>query len=146
MILAWPPNAMTELKIKVLPGWTPLANPNGPPTYRRGNHPNGAVLQFSLARYKPGPLPNTTAEALIAICERLGSKVKGGRVVSKSSGACAFGSYGTAIVEGESPAHFQAWVLSNTRDFILITHVGPGRLEPQEVEEANEIALMTGCD
>ena len=134
---------MTSLKIKLLPGWKPVSNPGGPATYTRGTSANEAALQFSVGSYKHGMLPHTSGERLIAMCEKLGSKVKDGRVVSRSSGECAFGSYGTVVIEGASPAHFQAWVVSNKTDFILITHVSPSKVDPKEAEEAHEIALMT---
>lgn len=137
---------MPRLKIKLLHGWKPLAIPDGPATYIRGDDPNGPVLQFSLAHHKPGPLPNTTAESLIVMCEKLGSRVDGGRVVFRSSGQCGFGLYGTVVVKGRAPEHFQAWVLSNRRDFILITHIGPSNIDPAEIYDASEIALMTSCD
>jgi hypothetical protein len=68
------------------------------------------------------------------------------RDVSSRSGKCEFGIFGTVAVKGDAPAHFQAWVVSNQREFILITHTCAKEPDPLEIAEANEIALMTGLE
>lgn len=102
-------------------------------------------MQFSLAQYKNDSLPSTTDATLVGICEKLTSGVRGRRDVSRSSGTCEFGIFGTVVAKGDSPAHVQAWVLSNRREFILVTHTSDSDPDSQEVKEANEIALMTSC-
>lgn len=82
---------------------------------------------------------------MIGICERLTSRVRGQNDLSRSSGDCEFGIFGTVVAKGDSPAHFQACVLSSRREFILITHTSKREPDSQELQEANEIALMTGC-
>jgi hypothetical protein len=81
---------------------------------------------------------------LIALCEKLTVKVSNRREVLRRSGKCNFGIFGTVAVKGDAPVYFQAWVVSNQRDFILITHTCTEEPEPEEIAEANEIALMTG--
>ena len=73
-------------------------------------------------------------------------KVRGRKSISKSSGECAFGKYGTVIAKGEAPEHVQIWMLSNKREFILITHTCASDPDPEEIEEASQIALMTSCE
>ena len=86
-----------------------------------------------------------TSEAeLIAICEKLTRDVPGRTELSRSSGKCEFGLFGTLAVKGNSPAYMQAWVISNQHDYILITHICEAPPDAQETKEANEIALMTG--
>jgi hypothetical protein len=137
---------LPRLKVKLHQGWIPVANPNGPATYVRGSGPNPPALQFSIAQHKPGALPNVTPESLVGICERMTEKVRGRRSISKSSGECTFGKYGTVIAKGDAPAHVQIWVLSNEREFILVTHTCEIDPEPKEDEEANQIALLTSCE
>jgi hypothetical protein len=48
------------------------------------------------------------------------------------------------VARGEAPVYFQVWVLSNGREFILVTHTCDREPTPDEIAEANEIALMTG--
>jgi hypothetical protein len=50
----------------------------------------------------------------------------------------------TVVARGEAPVYFQVWVLSNGREFILVTHTCDREPTPDEIAEANEIALMTG--
>ena len=130
-----------ELKVVLLSGWRQVQNA-GPITYMRGS--SSAALQFSFAQYKPGRLANVNGDMLIGTCERLTAKVKGRKETSRQTGICPFGMYGTLVVKGAYPRHFQAWVLSNHREFILITHIDEQR-EPDDAEivEANDIALKT---
>lgn len=75
----------------------------------------------------------------------MASSVRGIKEKSSRSGSCEFGMFGTAIARGESPIYFQVWVLSNGREFILVTHTCDKEPDPDEVVEANHIALMAGC-
>jgi hypothetical protein len=77
---------------------------------------------------------------------RSADKVQGGRIVSSSSGKCAFGFYGTVFVEAANPDHFEVSVLSNQREFILVTHTGSGKINPAVMNQTHQIALMTGCE
>ena len=75
----------------------------------------------------------------------MASNVRGLKEKSSRSGTCEFGMFGTVVAKGDYPAHFQVWVLSNEREFILVTHTCDKDPGAEEVTEANEIALMTGC-
>jgi hypothetical protein len=134
-----------RLKLKLYDEWRPAQNPGGPPTYVRGNGPNPGALQFSIARRRDGVVQNAAENVLIGICEKITANVQDRAEVSRSSGKCAFGVFGTLTVKGTSPAYMQAWVVSNRLDFILITHICNSPPDTQEIKEANEIALMTGC-
>ena len=137
-----------RLRIKLQRGWTPINNPKAYICIRETSAEPGE-MQFSSAVYKPGrPLPKVvTEDGLIEMCRKImAGEVPSGREILKQSGNCDFGAFGTVALRGESPAYFQAWVLSNGRDFILITHVCPKEPDPAEITEANEIALMTRCE
>jgi hypothetical protein len=133
-----------RLKIKLIQGWhlPEKMDPNAPVTYVRGI--NSGALQFSFAQLRsPGPI-TVTEESLTAICEKTAQKVQGRTEISRRSGTCQFGKFGTVAVSGDWPRHFQMWALSNGRDHIFVTHTCENR-EPiqQEVLEADQIALMT---
>jgi hypothetical protein len=132
-----------KLRIRLRPGWHPAENP-AIPTCKRTASADSGILQFSVAQFRPGTGPNATEQTLIAICEKLTSGVRGPRDVSSTSGTCDFGIYGTVAIHGDSPTRFQAWVVSNGQEFILVTHTCGSAPDPEEVREANEIALMTG--
>jgi hypothetical protein len=91
-------------------------------------------------------LPEANEELLTKLCERLTDKALGRRDLSRSSGQCPFGLYGSVVVKGEKPAYLQVWVVSNRRDFILITHTCENEPSSHEMEEANQIALMTSYE
>ena len=132
-----------KLRIRLRPGWQPAENP-AIPTYKRSASTDSGALQFSIAQFRHGTAPNATEQTLVALCEKLTSSVPGRREVATASGTCDFGIYGTAAVQGGAPVRFQAWVLSNGREFILVTHTCGSAPDPEEVREATEIALMTG--
>jgi len=132
-----------KLKIRLRPGWQPAGNPTIP-TYKRTVSPESGALQFSIAQFRNGTVPNATEQTLVAMCEKLTGGVRGRRDVSSASGACDFGIYGTVAVLGDSPVRFQAWVVSNGTEFILVTHTCGSEPDPEEVREASEIALLTG--
>jgi hypothetical protein len=134
-----------RLKVRLYQGWREVQIPNALATYVRGDESNSGKLQLSLAQFRPGKLPNANEQLLIALCEKLASGVRGPKEKSSHSGTCEFGIFGTVVVKGDAPAHCQVWVLSNEREFILVTHTCDKDPDPEEVTEANQIALMTGC-
>jgi hypothetical protein len=135
----------SRLKIRLHRAWRQVENPNALPTYTRGDGSSSGILQFSLAQFRPGAAPKTSEQTLIGMCEKLASGVRGQKDKSSGSGKCEFGTFGTVVAKGDSPTRFQVWVLSNQREFILVTHTCEKEPDAQEVAEANEIALMTGC-
>ena len=132
-----------KLRIRLRSGWHPADNP-AIPAYKRAASADSGALQFSIAQFRHGTAPNATEQTLVAMCEKLTGSVRGRKNISSTSGTCDFGIYGTAAVQGDAPVRFQAWVLSNGREFILVTHTFGSAPDPEEVREANEIALMTG--
>jgi hypothetical protein len=132
-----------KLRIRLRPGWQPAENPTIP-TYKRSASPDSGALQFSIAQFRHGTVPNATEQTLVSMCEKLTSGVPGRRDVTSASGTCDFGTYATVAVHGDSPVRLQAWIMSNGQEFILITHTCGSEPDPEEVREANEIALMTG--
>jgi hypothetical protein len=134
-----------RLKVRLHPAWREIQTSSGPATYVRGGESKSGALQFSLAQFLPGRLPSTSEQLLIGMCEKFASGVRGLKEKSSRSGTCEFGMFGTVVAKGDYPNHVQAWVLSNEREFILVTHTCDKDPDPQEVNEANEIALMTTC-
>jgi len=133
----------SKLKIKLFPGWRLLQNAQGPVTYVRGNDPNPSALQFSVAHRRNGVFHGAAEEGLIGICKQATGKVRDSTEISKSSGTCQFGLFGTVTVTGSSPVYMQAWVVTNRHDFILVTHICDRRPDAEEIKEANETALMS---
>jgi hypothetical protein len=132
-----------RLKIKLLHGWQQAENPAWPVTYFRSKSADPGALQFSRAQYRHGVLQTTTEESLMGVCDDMTSRVRGRRFIASQSGKCEFGFYGTVSVRGDEPAYFQAWVVSNGHQFILITHTCNSVPVTEEIAEANQIALMT---
>ena len=132
-----------KLRIRLRAGWHPADNP-AIPTYTRSANTDSGALQFSVAQFRNGAVPNASEETLVAMCEKLTTNVRGRRDVVTASGKCDLGMYGTVAVHGDSPIRFQAWVLSNGQDFVLVTHTCASEPDEEELREANEIALMTG--
>lgn len=126
-----------KLRIRLRPGWHPADNPTIP-TYTRAASTDSGVLQFSVAQFRHGAVPNATEQMLVAMCEKLTTNVRGRRDVATASGKCDLGMYRTVAVHGDSPVRFQAW------DFVLVTHTSGSERDDEELREANEIALMTG--
>lgn len=100
---------------------------------------------FLLLSIAAGPLPNVGKVNLLEICRKMAGRLPGGRIISEHSGVCSFGEFGTAVARGDSPRYFQVWVLSNNREFILVTHTCDTEPDPNEISEANEIVMMTTC-
>lgn len=132
-----------QLRIRLFKEWRPVKNTGALAAYVRGDKPEAATLQFSLAEYRHSSLGNVTEETLLGICEKITQRIEGRRNISRRSGTCDFGIYGTVAVKSRSPAHFQAWVISNPKVFILVTHISASEPPPEELAEASEIALMT---
>lgn len=114
-------------------------NPEGPSTYIRQEYKKSLLnyLQFSLANYVKGKIPNPTESDLIALSEKAGVKANFGKLVKNNSGNCKFGKFGTAIFSSEENPLSQVWYLSNGKDFILVSYLcskEPHELELQEVE------------
>jgi hypothetical protein len=130
--------------VRLHQGWREVQVPNAPVTYVRSGPSSQGALQFSLAQFKAGPLPDSSEQTLLAMCEKLANNVRGLREKSSRSGPCDLGTLGTVVVRREAPVYFQVWVLSNGREFILVTHTCDREPTPDEIAEANEIALMTG--
>ena len=132
-----------RLKLTLRQGWREAKNPGGPATYVRETSRASGYLQLSFATYKPGSVPDTEEATLLNICAKMASKVRGSNVVSKQSGKCNFGKFGTVTTQGEEPVYFRVWVISDSHHFILVTYTCGNNPDPQEVAEANEIALST---
>jgi hypothetical protein len=133
-----------RLKVRLYPEWRQVQDTTALASYVRGDGSNSGRLQFSLAEYQHGKVPDATEKTLIGICEKLTNGVRGRKEMLSRSGKCEFGTYGTVVAMGDFPIRLQVWVLSNERVFILVTHTCEKEPTSQEVTEAEKIALTTG--
>jgi hypothetical protein len=129
-----------RLQIKLPKGWVDYSkeNPDGPPTYLRDLSEEPGPLQISWAEYKGGAVPNPSPEDLQQMSRQMGEQSGYGRLVESASGSCDFGRMGTATYLS-TDQRVQLWHLSNGRDFIMVTHIGPESPDPDEVREVQEI-------
>lgn len=132
---------MARLKISLPQNWNDVSkeNPKGPPTFCRASDGCGA-LQISLqAEYKGGEIPNPKLEDLIEFANNIAQKFGEVQVRGRASGTCALGTYGTVLVATPELAWAQVWVLSNSKDFVLATHICESEPSEDEVNEASGI-------
>src|SRR5688572_18678978 len=114
-------------------------NPEGPSTYIRQEYEKSLLnyLQFSLANYVKGKIPNPTESDLITLAKKSGMKAGFGLITKTDSGNCKFGKFGTAAFTSEQYITAQVWYLSNGKDFILASYLcskDPSEIELQEVK------------
>ena len=63
-----------------------------------------------------------------------------GEMIESSSGACRFGSFGTAVFRSVQHPRIQVWFISDGRDHIMATHICDREPESGEVAEVQQIA------
>ena len=129
-----------RLQIELPKGWVDYSKEkhDGPPTFVRDLSEEPGPLQISWAEYKGGVVPNPSAEDLQQMSREIGEQQDYGRLVESSSGECEFGRMGTATFQSTGQ-RVQLWHLSNGKDFIMATHIGPESPDPDEVREVQEI-------
>ena len=76
---------------------------------------------------------------MIGFAEGVVSREPGVVVIRRYDGECAIGRFGSVVVAWPDCPRVQVWVLSNSRDFVLATHVCTGEPSENEVEEAEAI-------
>ncbi len=129
-----------RLQIKLPNGWSDCSEDNdGTPTYIRELSDDPGPLQVSWAEYTGGKIPDPSTDDLIQMSRELGESQSFGELVESNGGACDFGRLGTAVFRSPEQ-RIQIWHLSNGRDFITVTHIGPREPDPEEIREAQEIA------
>lgn len=133
-----------RLRVRLYPAWRQIQDPTVLAASVRGDGSQSGTLQFSVAEYRHGKAPDATEQTLLGICQKLTHGVRGRKEILSRSGKCEFGTFGTVVAKGDFPIRLQVWVLSNEREFILVTHTCEKEPDSEEVDEANEIALMTG--
>jgi hypothetical protein len=131
-----------RIQVKLLPDWSTLANPDGPPTYVRQTSEDSGAFQVSWAEYAGGRIPNPSSESLTQMCEDFGVKKQLGDVLERDAGVCDYGLFGSAVFRSEEAPRFQIWIISDGKNFIHATHICGGKIDPKEVEEAKQIATM----
>jgi hypothetical protein len=132
-----------RLRIQLPTTWAQQANPEGPATFCRTG--STAAFQVSWAEYHGGKLPDVTADKLKAMAANFGEKQGFGSLIESSSGACRFGTFGTAVFHSAERPRIQIWFISDGRDHIMATHIcdrEPGATEVVEVQQiASSLAL-----
>jgi hypothetical protein len=112
--------------------------PGSPPTLARGPNGNGA-LQFTIARYKEGPLPNFTTQALLDLLKKFGkakefqNKKNLGVETLRNTIVSADFTIGNDLV--------RAYYVSDGKNLCLATYLCDQNLAgiPQELKEADQI-------
>src|SRR5213594_1601429 len=128
-----------RLQVKLPKGWTDYSEENeGGPTFIRDSSKDPGPLQVSWAEYQGGKVPNPSPANLEEMSRELGEQQGFGAMVESSNGECDFGRVGTAIFRS-AEQRIQVWHLSNGKDFITVTHIGPATPDPDEIREAHEI-------
>lgn len=128
-----------RLQIKLPSGWSDCSADNdGAPTYIRELSDEAGPLQVSWAEYTSGEIPDPSTDDLIQMSRELGQSQGFGGLIESSGGTCDFGRLGTAVFRS-SDQRVQIWHLSNGRDFITVTHIGPRHPDSDELREAQEI-------
>jgi hypothetical protein len=123
-----------RLKLLFPPGWEPIDNPEGGPTYCRCDS-EGGVFQVSTIFYKSGVVPNPSQSDLVDLAR---TKVHPDfRVAETSSGTCALGQFGLARTESHDMLMW-LWYITNGRDFVIATYIAPA-LKPDELADAEFI-------
>ena len=132
-----------HVQITLPPNWrdSSAENPDGPPTYLRSSACPGP-LQVSWAWYCGGQPPNPTDADLVDLATLITEKIKDAEPIAKTSGACAIGRFGSAVINSNEFGRVQVWYLSNGFDFITVTHIGA--IEPEEIAEAELIVASLG--
>ena len=132
-----------RIKVLLSDGWADISheNPSGPATFCRDADDASGALQVSHAEYKAGVVPNPSLEDLVSLATSAATNERGAALLHTASGHCRFGLWGTAVHRTDECAHFQAWHLSNGRDFIFATYIS--EVPPSEVEliQAHNIVM-----
>lgn len=76
---------MKRLKVKLVPGWQQVPNPDGPPTSLRGDDDDGNPLQISHAEYLGGKIPDPKEKDLIELSKAQSKNF--GEITKTDSGA-----------------------------------------------------------
>lgn len=128
-----------RLQITLPHGWADCSEENeGGPTYLRELSADPGPLQVSWAEYTGGKVPDPSADDLAEMSRDLGADQDFGELIECAGGACDFGRLGTAIFRSQEQ-RVQIWHLSNGKDFITATHIGPRDPDPEELREVQEI-------
>jgi len=122
--------------------WLKQDNPGGVLTFVHAG--SKSALQFSHAKYTGQKVLDFSPELLIRLASNGIEKVRAPKQRLGGSGECDFGTFGTVVLKGGEPVHYQAWALTNGRDEVIyVTHVCSVEPDAQEAAEAHQIAMRT---
>ena len=109
----------------------------------REGESNGA-LQFSSAEYRGGKLPDATESDLVTIVSDMFRRMSDDpRILTTSSGACAFGTFASAEGFTNTVARARFWAITNGEDFVFVTFISTVKPSREEWQESRDIALRT---
>src|SRR3954470_18741336 len=105
---------MPTLRVQLLPGWSDATdrNSDGGPTYIRDSYRMDNPLQVSYTVYRGGAIPNPSEHDLITLAQGLSQVIGQAELVSTTSGACAFGHFGSVVFRSPTFPRAQSWCLS----------------------------------
>jgi hypothetical protein len=126
-----------RLKVQLFDNWKWRQDVPGPTAFERQG--STSAFQVSWAEYRGDkPYRPLDEEGMRQFAVKFGREF--GELVKSSSGTCSFGIYGTAIFRSASHPRSQVWILTNSRDHILATHICSVAPSAQEVAEVQVIA------
>ncbi|QDU26401.1 hypothetical protein ETAA8_14790 [Anatilimnocola aggregata] len=120
----------------------------GPTTLMWNDERATGALQVVVSEHRQGPSPQPTPAELMAFAEKFGTDYRFGKLLTKVSGECKLGTFGTAIfrrpppVQADVPPFGQVWFLTNGSDIIFCHFLATAEPHERETLGANEIALM----
>jgi hypothetical protein len=130
-----------RLRITLPPNWIDVSdqNPEGPPSYCRGDLGDPGVLQLSTAIYEGADSPNPSAHDLVELATDGAKSLGPGLLLETDSGTCALGTYGSATIQLDGGEWARVWHVSDGRNFVIATLVGRSNHATNEVAQAEQI-------
>lgn len=127
-----------RLKVQLFTNWVSRPDLPGPASFSRQG--STSVLQVSWAEYGGDKVfPKLDGEGLRKFTVCFGQQF--GRLLESTNGVCRFGVFGTAVFRSAKAPRMQVWILTDNRDHILATYVGNEQPAPEEIAEAQQIAM-----
>jgi hypothetical protein len=125
--------------------WHKQDNPGGILTFvHEGSE---SALQFTYRKYTGPKTLDLSPPKLIQLATNGIEKVRDPKQRLCASGECDFGNFGTIVLKGGVPVHFQAWVLaSNRAEIIYVTYICSVEPDAQEALEAHQMAMRTSFE
>jgi len=132
------------LTLEVDSGWVDVTEEGEPLTMTRGQEGVGA-LQFSLAFYSGGEVPNPSAEDLLGMAREFGQQRELGPGFDES--CREFGIIKSGASSYRSQGYFlRAWYVSDGANIALVTYTSAWDVRERELDEAERIVASVQFD